>query len=214
MNIKTSFEKINAAQKELRQLIKEHEQEFGQFFIEASVLPQKNIQNCRLTESRLHTLDLMPKNGTVLEVGTQYGYFAKSILEHNQPQKLHLCDISFELFRKEYFTPFIDNHTVELHEGRSHDILSKFPDKYFDWIYIDGGHNYTTVKGDILHGKEKIKEGGYLVFNDYTNWSVKEVSRYGVMKAVNELCLEENWELVYLALQGLGYHDVAIRKMS
>jgi len=51
-----------------------------------------------------------------------------------------------------------------------------------------------------------------LVFNDYTNWSVCEIIPYGVAKAVNEFCIANNWEIVFLALQFLGYHDIAIKK--
>ncbi|MEM9272330.1 MAG: class I SAM-dependent methyltransferase [Cyanobacteria bacterium P01_F01_bin.143] len=211
--LQESYKQINEAQKKLRVLIKEHEKDHGSFPYFAPKLETQNIQNCRLVESRLTTLKAMPKNGVVLEVGTQYGGFAKDILSINRPKKLHLCDINFDIFDKEYFVPYIEDGIVELHEGRSHDILQSFPDDHFDWIYIDGGHNYATVKGDAQHGKDKVKEGGYLVFNDYTSWSVKEVCRYGVMKAVNELCLEEGWELRYLALQELGYHDVALKKI-
>jgi hypothetical protein len=51
-----------------------------------------------------------------------------------------------------------------------------------------------------------------MVFNDYTNWSVGKFIPYGVAKAVNEFCMANNWEVVFLALHFLGYHDVAIKK--
>jgi predicted O-methyltransferase YrrM len=209
-----SFQKINEARRELLSLIKEHEKKHGKFLIAAPKLSQNHVKNCRLTESRFHTVEFMPKNGVVLEVGTQHGIFAKHILECNQPQELHLCDISFDSLQREYFQTYIDRGVVQLHEARSHEVLQKFPNDYFDWIYIDGGHNYETVKGDILYAKTKIKPQGYLAFNDYTNWSVIEMCRYGVMQAINEFCLAEDWEICYLALQGMGYHDVALRKIN
>ena len=58
----------------------------------------------------------------------------------------------------------------------------------------------------------KLKEGGHLVFNDYTTWSPSSMSRCGVAKAVNEFCVENDWELVYLAFQSLMYNDLVIRK--
>jgi long-subunit acyl-CoA synthetase (AMP-forming) len=57
-----------------------------------------------------------------------------------------------------------------------------------------------------------VKPDGMMVFNDYTNWSVCEVMPYGVARAVNEFCMANNWEVVFLALQSLGYHDIAIKK--
>ena len=37
--------------------------------------------------------------------------------------------------------------------------------------------------------------------------------QYGVMRAVVELCLEQEFEIVFFALHGLGHHDVALRRI-
>ena len=119
-----------------------------------------------------------------------------------------------ELSQKEIniFKEGIENGTIELHEGDSSTILSSFPDEYFDWIYIDADHAYEGVCKDIQQGYTKVKPDGMIVFNDYTNWSVCEIIPYGVTKAANEFCIANDWEVVFLALQSLGYHDIAIRK--
>jgi hypothetical protein len=36
--------------------------------------------------------------------------------------------------------------------------------------------------------------------------------RYGVMQAVNEFCLNTNWEVAYFALDGYMYCDIAIHR--
>jgi len=92
--------------------------------------------------------------------------------------------------------------------------LGSFPDEYFDWIYIDAQHTYDGVKRDIAAARRKIKADGLLVFNDYTMWSYVEMQPYGVVAAVNELCIEEGWEIVYLALPSHMYCDVAVRRMN
>jgi len=38
------------------------------------------------------------------------------------------------------------------------------------------------------------------------------MSRCGVAKAVNEFCIKNNWEFVYLAFQSMMYNDVTVRK--
>jgi len=93
-------------------------------------------------------------------------------------------------------------------------MLALFPEEYFDWIYIDADHAYEGVCKDIERGHTKVKSDGMMVFNDYTNWSVCEIMPYGVAKAVNEFCIANNWEIVFLALQSLGYRDIAIKKNS
>jgi len=70
----------------------------------------------------------------------------------------------------------------------------------------------VSAKISIDRGYKKVKSDGMMVFNDYTNWSVCEIMPYGVAKAVNEFCIANNWEIVFLALQSLGYHDIAIQK--
>ena len=183
----------------------------------APMLQDCHVKNCRLVENRVKMLEFLPKNSVVAEVGTQYGRFAEKILAATQPQKLHLIDSNFDCFNSEIdqkplLKAGIENATIELHHGDSSTILSSFPDEYFDWMYIDADHAYEGVCKDIDRGHTKVKPGGMMVFNDYTNWSVCEIMPYGVAKAVNEFCIANNWEIVFLALHSLGYHDIAIRK--
>ena len=143
----------------------------------------------------------------------------KKIISIAKPKKLHLIDYNFDLFKAEVsqeqktvFQEGIENGTIELHEGDSSTILASFADEYFDWIYIDADHAYEGVCKDIYQAYTKVKSDGMLIFNDYTNWSVCEIIPYGVARAVNEFCIANNWEIVFLALQSLGYHDIAIKK--
>jgi len=80
-------------------------------------------------------------------------------------------------------------------------------------VYIDADHSYAGVKRDIAVAKEKVKPDGMLVFNDYTLWSPLELMEYGVVHAVNELCLNEDWELMYFAFQRHMYCDVALKRI-
>jgi Methyltransferase domain len=183
------------------------------------ILQNCHVKNCRLVESRVKMLEYLPKNSVVAEVGTQYGRFAEKILAIAQPQKLHLIDGNFDLFKAEInqkplLQAGIENGTVELHEGDSSTTLASFSEEYFDWMYIDADHAYEGVCKDIDRGHSKVKPDGLMVFNDYTNWSVCEIMPYGVAKAVNEFCIANNWEIVFLALQPLGYHDIAIKRNS
>jgi Methyltransferase domain len=183
------------------------------------ILQNCHVKNCRLVESRVKMLEYLPKNSVVAEVGTQYGRFAEKILAIAQPQKLHLIDGNFDLFKAEInqkplLQAGIENGTVELHEGDSSTTLASFSEEYFDWMYIDADHAYEGVCKDIDRGHSKVKPDGLMVFNDYTNWSVCEIMPYGVAKAVNEFCIANNWEIVFLALQPFGYHDIAIKRNS
>ena len=59
---------------------------------------------------------------------------------------------------------------------------------------------------------EKLEQLHIANFNDYVKYSSLELVQYGVMEAVNDLCLTQSFEMVGLALHGLGYFDVALRR--
>ena len=54
-----------------------------------------------------------------------------------------------------------------LHRGFSDNIVPTFPDNYFDIIYVDGNHETDYVYRDGVMSFQKIKTGGYIIFDDY-----------------------------------------------
>jgi SAM-dependent methyltransferase len=177
-------------------------------------LPQKYLANCILVSDRAELLRRLPRQAVVAEIGTQRGDFAKQILEICEPREFHVFDLSFRDFDRAFFDAAISQRQVILHEGDSSTEMTKLPDGAFDWIYIDGDHTFEGVLRDIREAKRLIKPNGFLVFNDYTNYSPLEQMQYGVMRAVNDLCIDGDFEIVIFALSALGYHDVALRRRS
>jgi len=49
----------------------------------------------------------------------------------------------------------------------SEDIVPTFPENFFDLIFVDGNHETEYVYRDGLMSLEKVKIGGYIVFDDY-----------------------------------------------
>ena len=188
--------------------------EVKDYFHSAPRLEWKHVRNCRLVPDRVDLLrTCLPMRGVVAEVGTDHGDFAQMILKYSSPSELHIIDITLANFRRGAFASAMDQGTVRLYESDSVDAMRRFPDGYFDWIYIDANHSYDAVKRDIDEAKSKIKEQGLLVFNDYIFWSHREFMPYGVVQAVNEFCLAEDWELLYLALHPEMYGDVVLRRI-
>jgi hypothetical protein len=56
-----------------------------------------------------------------------------------------------------------------------------FPDRSFDFVFIDAEHTYEGVKADIAAWRPKLKPGGLLSGHDYCT------AFQGVCDAVNEL---------------------------
>lgn len=177
------------------------------------MVTDRHLENCRVLPNREAILHKMKVGGIAAEIGVLEGQFSKSILDFCRPKKLHLIDINLRrIHSNEKFKVEIDSGIVELHEGDSSSIIQKFPDHYFDFVYVDANHSYGGVKKDIQAVESKIKQNGFLIFNDYTLWSPCECIMYGVIPAVNAFCLEKDWEFVYFALECFMYCDVAIRR--
>jgi len=177
-------------------------------------LSELHLRNSSIVPSRDHILPLMPKGGICAEVGTQTGGFAKLILSILRPVKLHIYDIDYTLFDHAHFASAIQKGSVELHQGDSSTLLGMLPDRHFDFIYIDGDHSYNGVVKDLEQSARKIKDDGWIVCNDYTVYSPLEKTKYGVYRAVNEFCLNQGFEIIFLGLHPWGYHDVALRKRT
>lgn len=60
-------------------------------------------------------------------------------------------------------------------------------------VFVDGGHDYRTVQGDIANWTPRIPAGGILIFHDYAP-SARDARRLaGVRQAVDEW-RNEKWE--------------------
>ena len=143
---------------------------------------------------------IIPPHSVCIELGVFNGDFSDVIYEKLNPIELHLVDIfegythsgdkdggnivysdlndSYNKLLKKY-----SSHNVLIHKGLSKNILSTFPDNYFDFIYIDASHDYVSVKEDLELSYLKVKKGGIIGGHDY---DCKKHS--DVVMAVNEFC--------------------------
>jgi predicted O-methyltransferase YrrM len=178
----------------------------------APQLSEDHLRNCIVLPDRTTILERLPKGGVVAEVGTDQGDFARQILRIVEPQELHLIDHETHPRLRQLAEDPSLHDRLRVHKRDSVEALESFPDEHFDWIYIDAQHTYDGVKRDVAAARRKVKADGLLVFNDYTVWSYVEMQPYGVVAAVNELCMEDGWEFIYLALPYHMYCDVAVRR--
>ncbi len=172
-----------------------------------------------LYRSKDFLLEMLPKNSIGAEIGVHMGDFSTLIINFVKPSKLHLIDpwkyetsetFSYALYggkakggqveldaRYEAvlrrFQVLIDLGQVEVNRGTSEQMAQNFPDEYFDWVYIDGNHLYEYVKQDLELYFKKVKVGGYLTGDDYTE---KGWWKSGVKQAVNEMIDTQKVKLV------------------
>ena len=147
------------------------------------LLPLARLVPSSLTKGRTFLLKAMSKNSICAEIGTYNGNFARKILYFTNPQKLHLIDPWVDSWHDgaayqdkmnnryqnvlKRFNREINLGKVAIHRGYSHEVCNNFEDNYFDWIYIDGNHQYEFVKKDLELYYPKIKMGGFITGDDY-----------------------------------------------
>lgn len=77
-------------------------------------------------------------------------------------------------------TAFIGEN-LRMLRGKSNAFAGLLEGKDFDFIFIDGAHDYDSVRYDIMLAYSALKPGGFVCGHDYHS------EGHGVMKAVNEL---------------------------
>jgi hypothetical protein len=159
---------------------------------------------------RYEVLRRIPQHSIGAEIGVYRGDFSAQILKYVRPKRLHLIDpwhyetdpaysrtwyggkigvdqvhmdaVYESVVRR--FRSEIDAGIVVIHRAPSSDALRSFPPKYFDWLYIDGNHQYEFVRQDLELGLAVTKPTGLLCGDDYhlNGWCGD-----GVVRAVDEM---------------------------
>jgi hypothetical protein len=193
------------------------------------------LESAVLLPDRADALNYMPKNGMAAEVGVAYGDFSRKIIDSTNPKKFYAIDFfsqndpfsgfwGIDDFRKDNmphqqwyenrFKTEIESGMMETRQGMSWDCISKFPDDYFDYVYLDAAHDYNSVKKDIDALKSKVKDGGYIQFNDYCIGPALSIP-YGVINAVNEFVNSGLCKIKYFCLNNepkyIGFPDIVVQ---
>lgn len=199
-------------------------------------LDQHHIRNARLYANRHYLIEsLRPEigHGKVAELGVAVGDFSKVMLHYLSPSQF----VGFDIFtmhhsaghwgmtieellkgmtHRKYFEYNLRDYAEVLvvEEGDSVENLTRYPDNYFDLIYVDARHDYEGVRADTEVSRRKVRPGGILIFNDYLMWAHGggDHQPYGIVPVVNSLVVNEGYDVVAFALQQQMFCDIAIRK--
>jgi predicted O-methyltransferase YrrM len=183
-------------------------------FEPAPALSAEHVSGARVFPNRHAMIEaLAPKQGVCAEVGVLKGNFSANILRTTSPRELHLLDLDFSTYGvAERFRSEVDRRQVKLVQGDSSTNLGRYAPGFFDWIYVDGDHSYAGCWKDLEAGVRVVKPDGYVFANDYVLWSHTECRPYGVVHAVNRLCVDHGWRIVGFALHPSMFCDVALQR--
>ena len=187
----------------------------------------------KIFKTRNEMIADLPKDLVIAELGVFKGDFSRIIYDTCQPKELILIDlwdgetimsgdvdgnnverIDGDNLHKTVINWFEGNDNVIIHKGYTTKILSKYPDNYFDAIYIDADHSYMGCKADLRISYNKVKNGGYIMGHDYEQnfEKTKNVYTFGVNKAVNEFCTKYNQNITMKGNDGCVSYGIKITK--
>lgn len=174
-------------------------------------------------------IDELPKEFTFLEIGVHRGQILGliRILSDMADKKVKRYGISpmngAELhIKSDYYADVKKLHDLfniendyTIIEGMSTDpvIITAANLLNLDVLYIDGGHDYKTVKSDIENYLPLIKSGGYLVIDDACNEMDLPQGYFGGIQSVTDAVLDAplpNEEFKFLF--SVGHNKVFLKR--
>ena len=142
--------------------------------------------------------DFKSKNNQILEIGSFEGisaiYFIKNFTgsdEHQYIRDKSILEQSFDFNMNEFTGKF------EKIKSKSENFFTS-NQNMFDFIYIDGSHEYFDVYNDAIYSFKFCKKGGYLFFDDYF-WTFYENYKNPLL-AINKFYSEKKRSLQLLFL--------------
>ena len=76
---------------------------------------------------------------------------------------------------------------IHLIKGNSNQLLKKMDMSKIDYVFLDGGHAYETVKNDLQYSKPALDNNGTILCDDYNLGQAP-----GVKQAIDEFITENN----------------------
>lgn len=195
------------------------------------------LENAKLMSTRNDILKYMPKERVCAEIGVAYGDFTQEILNTMHPSIFYAIDyfqggrgthdfwgrteirdskLTHQQWYERKFGQEIAQGKMKVLQGRSWEVLERFPDDFFDYVYLDADHSYDAVRKDVTVLYRKVKENGIIAFNDYNSFCMtieptRKDAYYGVPAVVNELIVRTKSEVLFLSLARHSSYDIVIR---
>ena len=189
-------------------------------------LAQRYLEGSTLVANRDVLLRKIPKGGITCEAGVAGGDFSRKMLEIIRPDKHYMVDswvhpgrYDESLYQSVLFSfaGELESGKVEIIRGPSHKGLMSLPDKSINFIYIDTSHSYKDTVMELEVAKSKITDNGIIAGHDYRVGRFVPEHRafveYGVIQAVNEFVVQNDFKFKYLSFESNQFYSFAIQRM-
>jgi len=101
----------------------------------------------------------------------------------------------------------------KVYRGLSENIVPTFENEFFDIIFVDGNHEIEYVYKDGVMALEKVKKGGYIIFDDYCfNQDGVCIGWEHTAKGI-DMFLEDYKNDIEIIVKSTYFYQVIIRKL-
>ena len=132
------------------------------------------------------------EGATGVEIGVAKGDNAVDMLKNWDLEILHLVDnysLTPENFKDALEAMFPYKHKIEWHKDDSAKVSEGFKNESLDFVYVDGGHDFKSVKKDLELWTPKVRKGGVVCGHDLKFGSDTQDHK-DIVKAIDEYTRE------------------------
>jgi len=160
---------------------------------------------------------------TIAEVGVEKGLNAAEMVQKMNIDKLYVIDdyLPYSDYLGGLCPQYIQDEVYQIMFTNLRSHLDKivfitkssllaatlFCDEFFDFVYIDGNHNYESVKQDMTVWFPKVKKGGILGGHDF---DTRNITRQDVAEAVKDFSRENSVDYIVFPGDQLQFSDWGI----
>jgi predicted O-methyltransferase YrrM len=142
------------------------------------------------------------------EVGVHGGRFSEMLCKSNPDLHMTCVDNWGRITHHELIyaeaVERLSHYNATIIRKKSIDGAKDIPDESLDFVYIDAGHDYNSVKEDVEAWVPKVKVGGIVAGDDY--YVMKSGNR-GVIDAVDEYVKAHGYKLNIIPFSHLDRRD-------
>jgi len=176
--------------------------------------------------------NLVTPGGVIAEVGVLNGEFSKELIQILNPSRIYMIDrfegncysgdrdgnngavYNLNMAHSSLVEYAESNLAVTVLKGDSSTLLGALEADSLDMVYLDGDHEYSGCKKDVIASWRLLKAGGWLMGHDYATNMDKALNNYvfGVKKAIDEFCQDYNQTIHAFGNDGMVSFAIKISK--
>ena len=121
-----------------------------------------------------------------------------------------LCGLTHEEHFRQRLAPLSDK--VNVHRGSVAQSFKRLPSDFFDLIHLNSSLDFDELTVHANEAARLLREGGLLLFKNYTLQDPFQRTDYGVVPVVNSMVVSQGWRVAGFVLQKHLFCDILLTR--